>query len=234
MHCVADDNPVESIITRVRVVDLKTYKRLSTASQAQRGNFDVFFHRFKYDSKTRTPREADVKLAPRFCSCGEPENPDRLMVACEGCATWFHADCVGFHVTRKKGGGSSSGGEFRCALCKTKKKRRRGSDKRGGGEASSRPRRKRTKNSANSGDAAARYQGPRKPTYRCNGRPPPLPTTATATAATTEEGSDGDRRVDSNRLRLEMHRARLDQYACLPAHLPLNLHLPEISSQRGV
>ena len=82
----ADNNPIESIMARVEVVDLETYK--DKASTKKPGQF--MYHRFSYDTKSRLPKESEVSSAARFCTCQQPENPDRLMVCCESCSTWFH------------------------------------------------------------------------------------------------------------------------------------------------
>jgi len=82
----ADNNPIESIMARVEVVDLETYK--DKASTKKPGQF--MYHRFSYDTKSRLPKDSEVSSAARFCTCQQPENPDRLMVCCESCSTWFH------------------------------------------------------------------------------------------------------------------------------------------------
>ena len=84
---LTDENPLESVIARVKVHDLKTYKRLSARDGVAE---DIFFQRFAYDSKRRVPCDDG---AQRFCVCNEVENPDRLMVCCETCRPmkWFHA-----------------------------------------------------------------------------------------------------------------------------------------------
>ena len=81
-------------MARVEVVDLETYK--DKASTKKPGQF--MYHRFSYDTKSRLPKESEVSSAARFCTCQQPENPDRLMVCCESCSTWFHG---GAHANRQ-------------------------------------------------------------------------------------------------------------------------------------
>ena len=85
-----DLNPIESIMQRVEVVDLDTYKRMATNSRNKARSDALHYSRFSYDMKSRVPKEAEVRNTPTFCVCKEPENPDRLMVCCEGCDSWFH------------------------------------------------------------------------------------------------------------------------------------------------
>ena len=87
---VADNNPIESIMQRVEVVDLETYKRKATSARGKAGAEVLHYSRFGYDMKARIPRESEVRATPTFCTCNEPENPDRLMVCCEGCEAWYH------------------------------------------------------------------------------------------------------------------------------------------------
>lgn len=88
---LTDDNPYESLMSKVKVHDLKLYKRESARDGVAE---DVFFHRFEYDVKQRIPIDAG---AERFCLCNQCENPDRLMVCCEFCKPlkWFHAGACG-------------------------------------------------------------------------------------------------------------------------------------------
>lgn len=96
---VTDNNPIESIMQRVEVVDLETYKRKATSARGKAGAEVLHYTRFSYDMKARTPRESEVRATPTFCSCKEPENPDRLMVCCEGCEAWYHG---GAHLPKPR------------------------------------------------------------------------------------------------------------------------------------
>lgn len=84
-----DLNPIESIMQRVEVVDLDTYKRMAASSKNKRSDA-LHYNRFSYDTKSRVPKESEVRNTPTFCICKQPENPDRLMVCCERCNAWFH------------------------------------------------------------------------------------------------------------------------------------------------
>ena len=90
----ADLNPIESIMQRVEVVDLETYKRMATSAKGNARSDVLHYSRFSYDMKTRQPKEAEVKNTPTFCTCKQPENPDRLMVCCESCDAWFHGGAL--------------------------------------------------------------------------------------------------------------------------------------------
>jgi hypothetical protein len=90
----ADLNPIESIMQRVEVVDLETYKRMATSAKDKARSDVLHYSRFSYDMKTRQPKEAEVKNTPTFCTCKQPENPDRLMVCCESCDAWFHGGAL--------------------------------------------------------------------------------------------------------------------------------------------
>ena len=85
-----DLNPIESIMQRVEVVDLDTYKRMATSSRNKARSDALHYNRFSYDMKSRVPKESEVRNTPTFCVCKQPENPDRLMVCCEQCDAWFH------------------------------------------------------------------------------------------------------------------------------------------------
>lgn len=85
-----DLNPIESIMQRVEVVDLDTYKRMANSSQTKAKSDALHYNRFSYDMKSRVPKESEVRNTPTFCICKQPENPDRLMVCCERCNAWFH------------------------------------------------------------------------------------------------------------------------------------------------
>ncbi|ORZ12131.1 hypothetical protein BCR41DRAFT_307977 [Lobosporangium transversale] len=45
-------------------------------------------------------REAEKQIKTEedeglYCICREPYDPNRFMIACDGCDDWFHGDCVG-------------------------------------------------------------------------------------------------------------------------------------------
>jgi hypothetical protein len=74
---------------RVEVVDLETYKRKATSGRGKAGAI-LHYSRFAYDMKARIPKDSEVRATTTFCTCNEPENPDRLMVCCGGCEAWYH------------------------------------------------------------------------------------------------------------------------------------------------
>ncbi|KCV72421.1 hypothetical protein H696_00006 [Fonticula alba] len=49
----------------------------------------VFYYREKYEHITG---DILTKLE-QYCRCECPENPDRLMIYCDTCEKWFHAEC---------------------------------------------------------------------------------------------------------------------------------------------
>ena len=51
-----------------------------------------------------------------YCVCRQPDDLQRLMLACDGCEVWYHIHCVGVSPTRAKAL-QAEGAEFICPTC---------------------------------------------------------------------------------------------------------------------
>ena len=55
--------------------------------------------------------------APLYCLCRQPDDLQRLMIACDACEVWFHISCLGISPAKAKG---YMANEFLCPTCCTK------------------------------------------------------------------------------------------------------------------
>lgn len=81
----ADTCSVQTVIAKCRVLSLSRYQELPSV-----GEHD-YFARFTYKPAASL---FDPPKVPVFCACELPYNPDRFMVMCEGCAEWYHPECL--------------------------------------------------------------------------------------------------------------------------------------------
>ncbi|EGD76844.1 hypothetical protein PTSG_08191 [Salpingoeca rosetta] len=69
----------------------------------------TFFWRSNYNVKTRKITRPPKK----FCVCRRPYNPDKLMVCCDSCDSWYHAKCMGMNEEEAL----EPGKEWHCLKC---------------------------------------------------------------------------------------------------------------------
>lgn len=76
----------DTILGRCCVHSLEEYNKLELVRPQD------YFTRFSWSVQTRKFSPEQVTI---YCSCRQPENPDRRMWQCDMCQEWFHAECVG-------------------------------------------------------------------------------------------------------------------------------------------
>uniref|UniRef100_A0A7R9V747 PHD-type domain-containing protein n=1 Tax=Chlamydomonas euryale TaxID=1486919 RepID=A0A7R9V747_9CHLO len=82
--------PTASVLTKCAVHSLRAYEALPHISEHD------YFVRFRYHAASQRFEPSRV---PVYCKCEQPYNPDRPMIRCIECDSWYHHDCLGMSMS---------------------------------------------------------------------------------------------------------------------------------------
>eukprot|EP00045_Choanoeca_perplexa_P009723 m.94862 g.94862 ORF g.94862 m.94862 type:complete len:204 (-) comp15006_c0_seq1:1453-2064(-) len=106
-----DTVKVETINSKAVVHTIEAYEQRDSTPLHNAGYIiPEFFSRSFYHYKEQHLKEPTDK----YCTCRQPHNPDKLMICCDECESWFHPKCVRMDESLV-----SSLTTWRCASCST-------------------------------------------------------------------------------------------------------------------
>ncbi|KAL0023728.1 hypothetical protein WJX79_008669 [Trebouxia sp. C0005] len=101
--------PAASIVSKCKIHTLEHYMELQNKTPKD------FYSRFTYLAGSETFQPDQIAV---YCKCQMPFNPDKNMVECPSCQSWFHPECLGYdknEFRRKFYSGPDS--KFMCDEC---------------------------------------------------------------------------------------------------------------------
>ncbi|KAG1676055.1 hypothetical protein FOA52_014920 [Chlamydomonas sp. UWO 241] len=99
-HC--DGIHMTTVIGKAFVHPLKKYESLMQIKEHD------YFARFLYKA---SQKEFEPDRVPIYCVCEQPYNPDRPMMQCDDCESWYHPECIGRRLD------GMDQGHFSCPEC---------------------------------------------------------------------------------------------------------------------
>lgn len=79
--------PAASIVSKCKIHSLEQYMELQHKTSKD------FYSRFTYLAGSETFQPDQIAV---YCKCQMPFNPDKHMVECPSCQSWFHPECLGY------------------------------------------------------------------------------------------------------------------------------------------